>query len=106
LLRGKGRNSGLIVKGDTTYYYSLNNRRLWVYKQLREKNFLKNNKIFVRAKAVPTSKRLQNKFDPKRCALSASFLKPKPGTGKKEGTEHGEDNEENEEDMDDLETSE
>jgi len=69
-----------VIQGDQDTFFSLNNRRLWVLKQCRDKGLLRNNTILVRVKPLPSSKRLQNKFDTTRCSLTASFIKEKPKT--------------------------
>jgi len=53
--------------------YSLNNRRLWVFKQLRARGFLET--VRARVRPSPSSPRLAARFTPERCALEASFMR-------------------------------
>jgi hypothetical protein len=55
-------------------YYSMNNRRLWVLKQCREKNLIPGGTIPCRVRSAPDSRRLKGKFTPERCALNATFM--------------------------------
>jgi hypothetical protein len=66
-----------IIQQAADQYYSLNNRRLWVLKQCRQNGLLKDNRVLVRVRPMPTSKRLQNKFDVTRCCDTARFMKEK-----------------------------
>lgn len=57
---------------DGQNYFSLNNRRLFVYKQLREEGFLRS--VPVRIKGVPSTKRMQLKYTPEKCSLTARLM--------------------------------
>jgi hypothetical protein len=79
----------VVIRQDDTHYYSMNNRRLWVFKKLREKvqvpnsslililiqGLLKDNRIKVRVRPMPDTKRLKDKFSPERCSETAVFMK-------------------------------
>ncbi len=69
-----------------TYYFSLNNRRLWVLKQCRELGLLHENdhKILV---VLDLRKQMREKYTIDRCSLSAKFMTVKSATGSK--TEDG-----------------
>jgi WD40 repeat protein len=69
-----------------TYYFSLNNRRLWVLKQCRELGLLHENdhKILV---VLDLRKQMREKYTIDRCSLSAKFMTVKSATGTK--TEDG-----------------
>ena len=58
----------IMVDGE---HYSMNNRRLWVFKELRARDFLQT--IPVRLKPPPDGKRMSDRFTPAGCALSAKF---------------------------------
>jgi hypothetical protein len=64
------------LKGGVTYY-SMNNRRLWLFKEARARGLLTT--VPVRVRAQPTSRRLANKFSPERCALTATFMREADG---------------------------
>ena len=53
--------------------YSLNNRRLFMFKALVEEEAM-NPKLHVRVKGVPATKRLGGKYTPERCSLTASVV--------------------------------
>ena len=63
----------LLEDGQT--YCSLNNRRLWIFKQCREMPDLKFVSIKVRLKPLLSSKRNQDKYSLVRCSNSATFLR-------------------------------
>jgi hypothetical protein len=70
----------VVHKLDHQHYFSLNNRRLWVLKQLRDRGLLKDNKVLVRVRPMPDSRRLGEKFSLERCAEQARFMREKiPG---------------------------
>ena len=79
--------SGASTDGDERWYYSLNNRRLWVLKQCREEGLLSNNEIEVRVRQ-PKSAAEQERFTPEKCALEAKFLR-EPSSTKKQAIMHG-----------------
>eukprot|EP01128_Nolandella_sp_AFSM9_P006166 TRINITY_DN3109_c0_g1_i3.p1 TRINITY_DN3109_c0_g1~~TRINITY_DN3109_c0_g1_i3.p1 ORF type:complete len:186 (+),score=45.80 TRINITY_DN3109_c0_g1_i3:111-668(+) len=70
--RGKGRGPAKEVVVEEFSYYSMNNRRLWLFKRCHELGLL--SKVPVRVRQAPTTKRLRDKFNPKRCALVATFM--------------------------------
>ena len=53
-------------------FYSLNNRRLYVLKNLRERGLLENNQVQVRIKQA--LEREKDKYLPSKCSLSASIM--------------------------------
>ena len=61
---------------DEGWYFSLNNRRLWVLKRCREEGLLKDNKIEVRMR-LPKSKAEAERYTVKNCALEAKFIREK-----------------------------
>ena len=55
-------------------YFSLNNRRLWVLKELRKAGALENNTVRVRMKeALPREK---ERYTPTKCSLTAIIMGP------------------------------
>lgn len=78
----------VVTKGGELY--SLNNRRLWVLKQLKDKGLIQS--AVVRLRPAPSTRRLADKFTPARCALTATFMREKMGE------EEGEEEEDDEED--------
>ncbi|PJE79513.1 hypothetical protein CI610_01519 [invertebrate metagenome] len=61
----------ITVRFDGIYYYSENNRRLFVFKSLREKGVL--NSIVVRIKDIPDTRRKKNKYSPEKYSLHARY---------------------------------
>lgn len=60
------------------WYFSLNNRRLWVLKRCREEGLLQNNTVGVRVRH-PKSEAEAKRYNLENCALEAKFLRePKP----------------------------
>jgi hypothetical protein len=61
---------------DDRWYFSLNNRRLWVLKQCRAEGLLSrdNNKIRVRVR-TPKSKAEAERYTLEKCSLDAKFLR-------------------------------
>jgi hypothetical protein len=57
------------------WYFSLNNRRLWVLKRLREEGLLEryDNKVFVRVR-MPKSRQEQERYCLDNCALEAKIV--------------------------------
>lgn len=72
----------MIVGPDTDeeqgpWYFSLNNRRLWVLKRLREEGLLPNNEIAVRVRA-PKSDAEKQRYSLENCALEAKLMREGP----------------------------
>lgn len=70
----------MIVGPETNegpWYFSLNNRRLWVFKRLREEGLLPNNKIAVRVRE-PKSQAEKNRYNVENCALEAKLTREAP----------------------------
>jgi hypothetical protein len=63
---------------DEPWYFSLNNRRLWVLKRLREEGFLERygNKVFVRVR-MPKSQQEEDRYCVENCALEAKIVPEK-----------------------------
>lgn len=59
------------------WYFSLNNRRLWVLKRCREEGLLENNVIRVRKKTPKSESELMERYTLTNCALEAKFLREK-----------------------------
>ncbi|CUE71958.1 Hypothetical protein, putative [Bodo saltans] len=76
---------------DGANFYSLNNRRLFVFKALREAGIVST--IPVRLKAVPNTKRMKEKYSPAKCSLEARLMPERPAGEKMEGDEPSEDEE-------------
>ena len=62
------------VGDEEGWYFTLNNRRLWVLKRCREEGLLKNNEIRVRVR-MPKSAAEAERYSVKNCALEAKFLR-------------------------------
>jgi hypothetical protein len=82
---------------DGRHYYSLNNRRLYVFKVLREAGLV--TMIPARLKAVPNTKRMKEKYTPSKCSLTAKLMPEHAGAtggmgGGAEGCSSGEEEEE------------
>jgi hypothetical protein len=56
------------------WYFSLNNRRLWVLKRCREEGLLVNNQIRVRVRHAKSSAELE-RYTLQNCALEAKFMR-------------------------------
>jgi hypothetical protein len=56
------------------WYFSLNNRRLWVLKRCREEGLLENNQIRVRWRQ-PKSAAEAQRYTLEKCALEAKFIR-------------------------------
>lgn len=63
--------------GVSPPYFSLNNRRLWVLKQLRDRSLLPDNKVLVKLKPPQDTRRLRDKYTPEKCSLTAKFMREK-----------------------------
>ena len=61
---------------DGPWYFSLNNRRLWVLKRCREEGLLENNKIYVRVRQ-PKSEAETARYSVENCALEAKIMPEK-----------------------------
>lgn len=61
---------------DGPWYFSLNNRRLWVLKRCREEGLLPNNQIFVRVRK-PKSDQEALRYSLENCALEARIVPEK-----------------------------
>ncbi|KAI8107058.1 hypothetical protein M9434_001704 [Picochlorum sp. BPE23] len=62
--------------GKGPWYFSLNNRRLWVFKQCREEGLLPDNTIAVRVRQ-PKSLGEVERYTIEKCAVEAKFLREK-----------------------------
>ncbi|TPP45490.1 hypothetical protein CGC20_31635 [Leishmania donovani] len=63
----------LSVLTDGAHYYSQNNRRLYVYKQLKREGLL--DMLPVRLRPLPQTKRMRSKYSPQTCALNATLMR-------------------------------
>ena len=66
---------------DGPWYYSLNNRRLWVLKRCREEGLLEQNQIYVRVRP-PKSEAEMARYTIRNCSLEAKMIRE--GTKKEE----------------------
>uniref|UniRef100_A0A6B2LQW6 Uncharacterized protein n=1 Tax=Arcella intermedia TaxID=1963864 RepID=A0A6B2LQW6_9EUKA len=82
----------VVHKQDDKTYFSMNNRRLWVFKECRKRGLLE--KVPERIRPMPTNKRQKNRFTTERCALNAKFMHLKTGPGGAEDKEESEEEEE------------
>ena len=71
---------------DGPWYFSLNNRRLWVFKRLREEGLLPNNQIAVRVRP-PKSEAERARYSLENCALEAKLMREGLGVNKTSTTE-------------------
>jgi hypothetical protein len=74
LLEGRLKPSELpsiAVLTDGKHMYSLNNRRLYVFKELRKAGLV--TEVPVRLRPVPQTKRMATKYTPEKCALVATL---------------------------------
>jgi len=71
------------------WYFSLNNRRLWVLKRCREEGLLQNNVIRVRVREAKSGNELE-RYTLKNCAVEARFMREQaPPTSNSSGsTQH------------------
>lgn len=83
---------------DGVCYFSLNNRRLYVYKKLHEMKLLRT--IPVRLRPVPQSRRMASKYSPAKCSLTATLMSEHSprgghydGTGRYDSDEDGDEEE-------------
>ncbi|KPA75303.1 hypothetical protein ABB37_08603 [Leptomonas pyrrhocoris] len=63
----------LSVLTDGTHYYSQNNRRLYTYKQLKREGLLA--VVPVRLRPFPQTKRMNSKYTPETCSLTATLMR-------------------------------
>jgi hypothetical protein len=71
---------------DGPWYFSLNNRRLWVLKRCREEGLLDKNQIRVRVRS-PKSSAEAIRYSLENCALEAKMMKESaPGEKKRDAT--------------------
>ena len=73
-----------MTSSDGPWYFSLNNRRLWVLKRCREEGLLPNNQIFVRVRK-PKSEQEALRYSIENCALEAKIISEKAKSTKPEG---------------------
>lgn len=71
--------------GEGPWYFSLNNRRLWVFKRLREEGLLPNNQISVRVRA-PKSEAERARYCLENCAVEAKLMREAPSNKAEKGT--------------------
>ena len=69
----------------TQYYFSLNNRRLWVYKQLHDSGYFDNGKK-LRVRIKEPLPREKERYTPERCSMTARIMKEGGGGAATEGT--------------------
>lgn len=67
------------------WYFSLNNRRLWVLKRCREEGLLPNNQIYARVRK-PKSEQETSRYTVENCALEARII-PEKSKGPKQAKE-------------------
>jgi len=60
------------VIANDGHYYSLNNRRLYLFKILREKGYLPENMVSVRVKAPLEREKLR--YTPQKCSLTCTLM--------------------------------
>jgi hypothetical protein len=65
---------GPIGEDGQPWYFSLNNRRLWVLKRCREEGLLENNQIRVRVRS-PKSSGEESRYTIENCALDAKLMR-------------------------------
>jgi hypothetical protein len=75
-------------------YFSLNNRRLFLFKRLREMGLLQNNTITAYAKAP--LEREKQRYLPSRCSLTAKLMKEFEKSAAKEGDDEADEQEQHE----------
>lgn len=76
-------NHGGSKESNEPWYFSLNNRRLWVLKRLRDEGLLEpfGNKVFVRVRS-PKSQQERERYCVENCALEAKIVAEKSNTTK------------------------
>lgn len=73
---------GPIGEDGQPWYFSLNNRRLWVFKRCREEGLLNNNQIHVRVRS-PKSSGEESRYTIENCALEAKLMREPSTTSQK-----------------------
>jgi hypothetical protein len=88
---------------DGPWYFSLNNRRLWVLKRCREEGLLQDNQIAVRVRP-PKSTSETSRYTVENCALEAKLMREtsKPDPRLKTGKEPAEQSDAVSEDADEM----
>ena len=61
------------------HYFSLNNRRLFVFKELEKRGLLPRGTVTARVRLMPKTRRLEGKYSTETCALTASLIRERPG---------------------------
>ena len=91
-----GRDDNGEDEGDRRWYFSLNNRRLWVLKRCREEGLLlsNNNRIRVRVRQ-PKSEKERKRYTVQNCSLEAKFIREKVDST--DNKDRGEDHQKGEE---------
>lgn len=84
----------LLVDGAGNYY-SLNNRRLYCFKELRSRGLIET--VVARVKPVPNTRRMKDKYSPEKCSKAATLMPQRSdcaaGDGDAERTESDHDDE-------------
>jgi len=79
---------------DGTNYFSLNNRRLFVFKTLRSAGLIQT--VIARVKPVPQTKRMKDKYTVEKCALTAKLMREGESKAEDENNDEDEMSEEEE----------
>ena len=79
---------------DGTNYFSLNNRRLFVFKTLKSAGLIQT--VIARVKPVPQTKRMKDKYTVEKCALTAKLMREGESKGEDENNDEDEMSEEEE----------
>jgi len=74
-----------VLPGPDGWYFSLNNRRLWVLKRCREEGLLKDDLIRVRVREAKSAAESE-RYSLKNCALEAKFMREKAPVNINDGT--------------------
>jgi len=64
-----------VIVGVDNWYFTLNNRRLWVLKQCRTEGLLVNNVIRVRVKEPKSRHEKESRYTIENCSLHATFIR-------------------------------
>jgi hypothetical protein len=75
------------TEDEGPWYFSLNNRRLWVLKRCREEGLLENNQIQVRVRA-PKSSAEEARYSLQNCALEAKVIREPGKQPQQQSTQH------------------
>jgi len=73
---------------DRGTYFSLNNRRLYVAKELRRRGLIET--VDARVKNVPQTRRMKHKYTKETCALEATLMREGDVTEGQQGSDGGE----------------